>query len=304
MDSAEPFNPHTTIGAFQIGVLVSYVLFGVTTTQTYIYYSRFPNDSPQLRALVAFVWICELGHTLCMGHALYVYTIIDYTRPERLLGPSPKSLETGILFGSMLATCVQGFFSYRIYAFSKKLYIPILCCTMSLMRQIGGIAIFVAALHPEPLAKYAERWEWLLTSFWSISIANDLTITAALVGLLFRQRTNAHKRTLVLMMDKLIVWTIETGMMTSASGIVALSCFLWRKDNFIWIAVFVITSRLYSNSLLASLNSRETLRAMNEISLSFSIPATGLPAGSTQIAEPIEASSDQSTSNKAAPAVT
>lgn len=39
-------------GALQIGVLVSYVLFGVTTTQAYIYYDRFPDDSPKLKALV------------------------------------------------------------------------------------------------------------------------------------------------------------------------------------------------------------------------------------------------------------
>jgi hypothetical protein len=65
---------------------------------------------------------------------------------------------------------------------------------MSFLRQIGGIAIFGTALRPEPLAKYAERWEWLFMSFWTISIANDFMITAALVGLLFRERTNAHKR--------------------------------------------------------------------------------------------------------------
>jgi hypothetical protein len=34
-------------GALQIGVFVSHVLFGVTTTQTYVHYSRFPDDSNQ-----------------------------------------------------------------------------------------------------------------------------------------------------------------------------------------------------------------------------------------------------------------
>jgi hypothetical protein len=39
-------------GAFLIGVLVSYVLVGVLTAQTYVYYGRFPDDSPKLKALV------------------------------------------------------------------------------------------------------------------------------------------------------------------------------------------------------------------------------------------------------------
>ncbi|KAJ7932880.1 hypothetical protein B0H13DRAFT_1856862 [Mycena leptocephala] len=189
-----------------------------------------------------------------------------------------------------------------------KLHIPGICWAISFLRQIGGIAIFGTALPLEPLAKYAERWKWLFVSFWTISIANYLMITAALVDLLFRQRTYAHKRTLVLM-DKLIVWTIETGMMTRldllptvhATPQWLLVSFLWKKDNFIWLAVFIITSRLYPNTLLASLKSRETLHAMNEILLSFSIPTNGLSTASVQIADPIEPSSDLSPSNKTPP---
>ncbi|KAJ7708047.1 hypothetical protein B0H17DRAFT_1325068 [Mycena rosella] len=65
MDSAASLNLNTTIGALQIGVLISYVLLGVTTTQTYIYYCRFPDDSPKLKALVAAVWVCEMAHAFC-----------------------------------------------------------------------------------------------------------------------------------------------------------------------------------------------------------------------------------------------
>ncbi|KAJ7839532.1 hypothetical protein B0H14DRAFT_2786832 [Mycena olivaceomarginata] len=52
MDPPTSFNPHPTIGACEIGVLISYALFGVTTVQTYIYYGRFPNDDSKLKALV------------------------------------------------------------------------------------------------------------------------------------------------------------------------------------------------------------------------------------------------------------
>jgi hypothetical protein len=52
MDSVPLSTLAASLGALQIGVFVSHVLFGVTTTQTYIYYSRFPEDPPQLKALV------------------------------------------------------------------------------------------------------------------------------------------------------------------------------------------------------------------------------------------------------------
>jgi hypothetical protein len=49
--------------------------------------------------------ICEVGHALCIGHSLYVYTISDYAHPERVLGPTPKSLETTSIFSGVIAAC-------------------------------------------------------------------------------------------------------------------------------------------------------------------------------------------------------
>lgn len=40
------------LGAFQIGVLVSYALFGIVTAQTYTYFAKFPEDSLKLKILV------------------------------------------------------------------------------------------------------------------------------------------------------------------------------------------------------------------------------------------------------------
>ncbi|KAF7355529.1 hypothetical protein MSAN_01469900 [Mycena sanguinolenta] len=58
-------------------------------------------------------------------------------------------------------------------------------------------------------------------------------------------------------------------------GVITLLCYVTMVANFIWIALVVITARLFSNSLLTSLNSRATLRAMkNEVSAT---PVTPVP---------------------------
>ncbi|KAJ7306808.1 hypothetical protein DFH08DRAFT_824537 [Mycena albidolilacea] len=177
MDPAFSFDPDSTIGAYQIGVLISYVLFG-------IYYGRFPNDSPQLKALVAFVWICEVGHTTCLGHSLYIYTISDYTRPERLPGAALKSFETSVLFSGIIGACV---------VLCKKLYIPLIW-TMGFFRLPGCITIFLAGLGMTSLAGYIAQWEWLAASIWSVSTANDLTITGTLVLLLSQHHDRVQKQ--------------------------------------------------------------------------------------------------------------
>ncbi|KAJ7886340.1 hypothetical protein B0H13DRAFT_2535094 [Mycena leptocephala] len=269
MDSSA-FNPNITIGAYQIGVLISYVLFGVMTTQTYIYYSRFPDDSPKLKAFVAFFWVCEVTHALCIGHTLYTYTISDYGHPERLDNPE-TFLVTAAFFAGIIGACAQGFFAFRIYRLSEKLLIPILCWFMAFLRMLGAIVLLATAGRKIPVKIYEMHWTWLITALWSVSTANDLVITMALVTILVRQRTYAQRRTVALV-DKLIVWTIETGMLTSSAAIAMLACFVAMKTNFIWLGIFAILSRLYSNSLLASLNSRTTLRALNEVSQPYSIP--------------------------------
>ncbi|KAF7365679.1 hypothetical protein MVEN_00441600 [Mycena venus] len=231
------FNANTTLGAYEIGVLVSYVLLGVTAAQTYIYYSRFPDDGFKIKALVAFVCICEVAHAICLGHTGYIVTISDYGHPESVFGAVPRSLPAAIFLSAVIGATVQGFFSFRIYRLSKHPCIPILCWIMSFMRVVLAAVISVGLLHEASVERYEVQWKWPLTALWTVSAINDLTITATLVAILVGERNPAHKRTAPIV-DKLIVWTIETGMLTSVLSIVALACFVAMKDNFIWVAFF------------------------------------------------------------------
>ncbi|KAJ6585353.1 hypothetical protein B0H19DRAFT_1250200 [Mycena capillaripes] len=242
MDSSVSFSANTTLGAYQIGVLVSYVLFGVMTTQTYIYYSRFPDDSRKLKILVAFVWVCELVLTLCLGHALYAYTISDYAHPERIGGAAPKSLSASPFVACVVAVCVQGFFSLRIHGLTKNVWIPAIIWVLAFLQLLGNAATSITALRMASVTSYEVQYEWLLASNWSILTANDLIITATLVTILIHRRPSAQKKT-ALLVDKLILWSIETGMLTSASGILALICFVAMKHNFIYLAFFAIEAR-------------------------------------------------------------
>ncbi|KAJ7778222.1 hypothetical protein B0H16DRAFT_1711749 [Mycena metata] len=254
------FNSHTTLGAYELGVLASFILFGVTTTQVYIYYTRFPHDSSTVKFLVAFVWACEMAHAICIGATLYSMTVVDFGRPELLL-LIPRSLATAVIFSGIVGACVQVFFAYRIYGVSNSLYIPCLSWFLSFCRLLGSIMGCVYGFTTKTIPEYEVEWAWLLNSLWSVAAGNDLLIAGTLVYWLYRRRPEGDQRTVALI-DKLVAWTMETGVVTSAAGLLTLICFVTMKSNYIWIAFFVVVARLYSNSLLASLNSRATLRAL------------------------------------------
>ncbi|KAJ7185692.1 hypothetical protein C8R46DRAFT_384823 [Mycena filopes] len=243
------FNPHVTLGAYELGVLVSYLLLGITSTQAYIYYSRFPLDSFKLKFLVAFVWACEMAHALCIGDTLYLMTVSDYGHPERLL-LIPRSLATAVIFSGIVGSCVQVFFASRISGISNSLYIPCLSYILSFLRLLGSIMVCVYGFRVKTIPEFELEWAWLLNSLWSVAAGNDLLIAGTLVYWLSRRRPEGDHRTVALV-DKLIAWTMETGVVTSAAGLVNLICFVTMKSNYIWIAFFVVTARLYSNSLLA-----------------------------------------------------
>ena len=42
----------STLGALLIGILLSCILFGILTLQTYLYYTKFPEDRVQLKTIV------------------------------------------------------------------------------------------------------------------------------------------------------------------------------------------------------------------------------------------------------------
>ncbi|KAK7007680.1 hypothetical protein R3P38DRAFT_3597181 [Favolaschia claudopus] len=258
VESPAPFDARSNIGAYQIGVLISFMLLGVTVTQAYVYYSRFPDDSWKQKSLVAFVCICEFAQAVCISHALYKFTVVDYRNTDLITGRLPKSLDAAVFFAGLIEESVQGFFAYRILRISNRLLIPVAIWIFASLRLILSCVVFGITLRLGSLHSYYEHWSWLSLFLWSAGAFNDIFTTVVLLYLLCNHRAVGQKRTVALV-DKLIIWSIGQ----CATQILLLILFITKKATMIWLAVFVVSSRLYANSLLASLNSRETLRAMN-----------------------------------------
>ncbi|KAJ6558089.1 hypothetical protein B0H19DRAFT_1149904, partial [Mycena capillaripes] len=181
-------------GAFELGVLVSLTLLGVTTSQAYVYYSRFVSDTRRLKYLIYLLSrSCEMAHAICIGDALYRMTVSDFNHPERLV-LIPRSLATAILFSGVVGACVQSFFAARIYRVSNSLYIPCLSWGLSLFRLVCSIIGWVEGLRIETIPEFETRLTWLLNSLWSVASANDLIIAGTLVYWLHRQRPEADGR--------------------------------------------------------------------------------------------------------------
>ncbi|KAK7013013.1 hypothetical protein R3P38DRAFT_1514962 [Favolaschia claudopus] len=268
--SCPEFEVDNTFGALLIGALFSYTLLGISTIQVYIYFKRFPQDSGKIKLMVAGVWLGEIGQSISFAHALYTLLITNFGHPERLVR-FPTSLIVSAFLASLVSFTVQVFFAFRIYTLSKSLWIPGICWTFSLFRLIPpNIILFGWGLR-DPAPEILARWGPLFNAIWAVSAVNDLLIAGTMVTLLRQRRAEVLRRT-SLVLDKLIAWTIETGVVTSICSIVMLVVFLTLRMTFVWLAIFIVIPRLFANSLLVSLNSRTYLRSAFQPSF----PSSGL----------------------------
>ncbi|KAH8826301.1 hypothetical protein DL96DRAFT_1278142 [Flagelloscypha sp. PMI_526] len=249
---------HSTIGAMEIGIIVNVLLLGATSTQAYYYFVRFGDDNKFLRLFVFAVWLCEIGHTVGVLHALYEVTVTFFGNPITLVQP-PKSLILSLVTGGLSTALVQFFFAWRVYQIVGLVSLALFCSFLTLILLAGCLGVSITAYHVSSLPLYLNTHEWLFTSLLVIRMANDIIMTAGLCMALAKSRKSARRRTTAII-DRLLLWTLESGVLTAMCAVVVVICFFQSRSTFIWIGVYVVSPKLFSNSFLAILNGRESLR--------------------------------------------
>ncbi|KAJ7671266.1 hypothetical protein DFH06DRAFT_112607 [Mycena polygramma] len=248
-----------TLGVEEIGLIVGTFLYGIETLQTFNYYRMFPKDPRKLKTLVAVIWFLELGHTVCAWNAGYLATVTFYGQVEHIFNP-PRTIYLTILFSSLINAVVQTFFAIRIRSLSNRWPITILCCILNLARFVCNMGLIAVCYNSSSFLILETQLHWLMTTASAIGPSVDVIIATALCYYLWSlKRASGFDRT-SRMVDTLIVWTVETTIITTVAGIMQLILFLSRPNDVSWMTFYLIQAKLFSNSLLASLNGRQRLR--------------------------------------------
>ncbi|KAF7300453.1 Delta-9 fatty acid desaturase protein [Mycena chlorophos] len=163
---------------------------------------------------------------------------------------------------------VQSFFAFRIWVLGLTTgsvafkIIPVWLWTSEFVYLMASAAATGLAFEAPSLPGFLVTDGWLVFTAWILNLVNDTTITASLVVLLVLNRSRGVQKTTALV-DKLITWTIETGLVTSLFSVLNLIFYVRQRSSFIWLGIQFVKARLFANSLLASLNSRTTLRDLD-----------------------------------------
>jgi len=265
-------NLSDTFGALLIGVFVSAVLLGVTCTQVFYYYQTYTSDGILIKGTVFTLLILEALRNAFSMHAIYKYTILDYSNPKGLLAASWTAIMTVGISGAIVFV-VHLFYVRRIYHISKKnIPLVILLSMLSLAHFGTSLEVTIRSFHMKFFAilessKDIENVDAVL----ALAVATDLIIAGSLSFYLHTSRSGVGSTNTLI--NKLITHAVNNGVLTSVASIVIL-ILAATEVNLIFFAIFQIVGSLYTNPMMANLNSRQSLDKACHPVLSMSSQAT------------------------------
>ncbi|KAJ7175092.1 hypothetical protein C8R43DRAFT_1119109 [Mycena crocata] len=249
-----------TYGALLIGVLVTVFFRGILTVQAYIYYESFPQDSWKLKTLVALVCGLDLGHVLLICQTVYHF-LVDNWGDYASLGYTSLPLMLHIVFVGSTAIICQCFFLYRVWTFSGRSLLLTAFLSLPCLVTFGlHLFLFIWFVAGDRSIGAFDNVKGEVVAMLALGAGADVTIALLLVWYL--QQASVPMRRTTFVAARVIQYTVVTSVSTSLVALASVIANIIKPNSFIPLAVHLSLGRLYTNSLLATLNSRRNLRAM------------------------------------------
>ncbi|KAJ7454964.1 hypothetical protein B0H11DRAFT_2287797 [Mycena galericulata] len=270
-------------GPMFLGLSLNIMLYGIMITQIYLYTTTYKRDPLYIKLYVV---VLLLADTLNTGFMIaYLYDNFSFnstsnsssfyslsgaddlaylTRANwvfatgehfflcktKFAGCSHFAIDpamTGII-GAM----VQLFYAWRIHTLTAKVWIVCLIAICALTNAFGGLASAAAIAFVPQFSHFQEFQVPVIC--WLLSAAvGDVIITTTLVSF-FRSHRSGCSATDT-RVDQIIRLTIQTGMITSVCSVIDLGLFLGDSSG-MHLLFNLPLAKLYSNSLVATLNAR------------------------------------------------
>ncbi|KAJ6463145.1 hypothetical protein C8R47DRAFT_84091 [Mycena vitilis] len=246
------------LGPILIGVSLNTLLYGVCVTQFVSYYSstRRLGDSRATRLLVAWELLINTAHSAIAIYYAWLYMVDNFLNAA-FLETAPWPLTSVPLFTAMSSCPIQLFLIYRVFLLSKSRYIAAVLVFLTVIN--GGIAIVTSVLAFNVKTSANETGVRPVTDAWlGMTVANDFAITLALVYYLFQSRTGLSQTDTVI--NRLIQSAVESAAAATLFAILVMITFTRLPATGLYIMFSLPLGRIYTSTLLSTLNRRESLR--------------------------------------------
>ncbi|KAI1790129.1 hypothetical protein LXA43DRAFT_891511 [Ganoderma leucocontextum] len=250
------------IGPILIGALLSWMLFGISVVQLYIYHVSFPRDRFAVWVSVYTIFVLDIFQSIVVASEAWQTLCAGWGRSVNLQFPGWTFTALPIV-SSIISVWVQTFYAWRIYRLGRWRVIPVIIIITALAQAGGACAIAISFIWLKDIDRLHDTNMFARTIVWlGGSAFTDMTIMLSMCYLLFsvKRNTIAFARS-ELLVRRLIRLTVETGCACAISAVLELGFFLGLPETNIHLIVALILSKVYSNTLMTSLNSRANISA-------------------------------------------
>ncbi|KAH9939626.1 uncharacterized protein BXZ73DRAFT_99242 [Epithele typhae] len=276
-------NPHTldsTIGALLIGTFIGLMLYGFSIHQMLRYICVFYADAWHTRVLVFAVIVLDTAHSVWCMHTNYDYLIkgdaLNVTLSKNFWSAKPL----GVISGTIVLLCQRhvtislcvlslgnqgcSYYAHKVHKLRERFSTQVVVAVALL--TVGQFGMTLAAtvilfLWPDNQAAFTVKL--LNCTHSGMAAAANFLLAASLIYSFHRLRYRGGDHLISWKTDTILriltAYTINTGVLVGISTMLAFAAALAWPNPHIYIAIDFIATKIYSNTLLATINSRDDM---------------------------------------------
>ncbi|KZT09390.1 uncharacterized protein LAESUDRAFT_748519 [Laetiporus sulphureus 93-53] len=240
-----------TYGPIFVGCVLNILLYGIMITQTFLYFTVYKRDKLWMKLFVGLLFLCDTLN--CAFDIAFVYMpLVNGFGDIKSLNYASWVFGTDPAMTAFIAMFVQMFFAWRVKVLTGSIPAVLFIMFCSFCQWCGGLGTSIAVgMIPE--FTHFQQFEVIVIIWLAFSAVADSAITTALVWHLRKHRTGFSQTDDIV--NKIIRLTVQTGLITALCAIIDLILFLATPAG-LHLIFNLPLSKLYTNSLMSSLNSR------------------------------------------------
>jgi hypothetical protein len=178
-------------------------------------------------------------------------------------------------FNGLIGLIVELFYARRVWIVSRNIYLTVVIFVLAIIHFGFGIVFTVGSF--DTARNNFSNLVWITSTGLGCAAVADMLIGISLCYYLSRSRTGISRTDNLI--GTLMKYALTTGFLTGIIACLVVLTFGIMPENFVYVAFFWLLGKCYVNSVLAALNSRESLREKaHPKSVSF-LNLSGMPSG-------------------------
>ncbi|KAL1940984.1 hypothetical protein VTO73DRAFT_7620 [Trametes versicolor] len=265
----------STFGAMLLGSIFGVMLYALMLHQTYQYFRTYPGDRLALKSLVLAIVFMETLHTVLWIIICYEYLVVNYFNLLNVVEThwyiklsiplTVRLWDYSLWFVLMLGSGLLGHHWHDQPNVGGRRCLNNILCSRKHSTPAFVYSFYAGRLYYTATVKIFRaktifefsQWTWIVAVAYGFAVLYDLITVVALITVLRRSRTGMKRTDTVV--DTLVLYAVNTGLLTTIIGSLVFIFALVYPDNLIYAGLSIPGVKLYSNSVLAMLNSRRSL---------------------------------------------